>query len=503
MKTLVERYRINESYSLQEYDGKIRDAIISEIKDLNKIAVLVCLFLYKFKLFMTTRTINDGDLHCSLMLIYYDRDSGKPNKGETGDSDFVGPDMVDGATAVDKVFVYVPVSLDTAPFATEYMNEYCHNSIYKGCSGNLKLFDGMLHCNNYDSIESSTKKLKQKYDSNVAAFIDSLPEECAHAKKTLNIDINYVFKTVKHEFTHVLDQTTASRINHFTGIGIDDVNKRGLDLALNILYMLWSRTEFNAFTQTFGRDIDKPREAVRSKYINKVSQTYLSRPCSDGGTIDLDEALDDIYESLNELCDSEYDDEFWDVIRNIVIDGSADANTSDRFEKMTPLKFRNYFIRTSLKLIEKFREKLVKNIAAQNTYDRDISNIAAEIKDECNRIISEYEKGDSIEMDFNFDCYVKKQQESYKVYVNIETPDFGRDRLNDSMIAGNSMIHITVSYLNIGWDLSPRKLFGNDSNSYCELYKEIISKQRKSKLDRLCINFAEDLNRVVNVLVCK
>ena len=312
----------------------------------------------------------------------------------------------------------------------------------------------------------------------------------------MSIDSVFALKTLFHELTHVIDQRNASKVNHFTGIGLNDVDKYGLELALNILYMLWSKTEFNAFTQTFGRDIDKQRDVVKSNYINKVSMQYLSRTCSDGGVVTLDEFINEIYESLDELSDSYYDDEFWEVIKKIAAKGSNESSTAERFNKMTPLRFRNYFIRTSAKLIEKLKEHVVKNIASQNSYDRDISNIAAEIKDAC----SKYNTGDFFDVSFSFNCYFKKPQVSRKVYINLETPDVG---LDDYSISNNSIIHITVTELNTGWDLTPHQLFGKDTNSYSELYKEIITKRRKTKLDKLYINLAEDLNSVLNKLVNK
>ena len=176
--------------------------------------------------------------------------------------------------------------------------------------------------------------------------------------------------------------------------------------------------------------------------------------------------------------------------------GSNESSTAERFNKMTPLRFRNYFIRTSVKLIEKLKEHVVKNIASQNSYDRDISNIAAEIKDAC----SQYDTDDFFDVSFSFNCYFKKPQVSRKVYINLEAPDVG---LDDYSISNNSIIHITVTELNLGWDLTPRQLFGKDTNSYSELYKEIVTKRRKTKLDRLYINLAEDLNSALNKLVNK
>ena len=484
---------INEKYSLQEYEGKIRDAVLDEIKELNKIAPIVCLFLHKYSYFITTRVISDRDLNCSITLIYYDIDSVKVDSNKI--SNFIGPDVADGITARDNAYVYIPISFTDAPFSNNRLNAL-FDEVCDEYTDDLKRMDGWLRVDNYESISKEANKLKQKYSYIVDDILDEITDSHAYIKKTMGIDSVFALKTLFHELTHVIDQRNASKVNHFTGIGINDVDKYGLELALNILYMLWSKTEFNAFTQTFGRDIDKQRDVVKSNYINKVSVKYLSRTLSDSGVITFDKFVNEIYESLDELSDSYYDDEFWEVVKNIAAKGSNDSSTAERFNKMTPLRFRNYFIRTSVKLIEKLKEHAVKNIASQNSYDRDISNIAAEIKDAC----SKYDTGDFFDVSFSFNCYFKKPQVSRKVYINLETPDVG---LDDYSISNNSIIHITVTELNTGWDLTPRQLFGKDTNSYSELYKEITTKRRKTKLDRLYINLAEDLNSALNKLVNK
>ena len=483
-----------EKYSLQEYEGKIRDAVLDEIKELNKIAPIVCLFLHKYSYFITTRVIYDRDLNCSITLIYYDRDSVKSTNDNTI-SNFIGPDVADGITARNNVYTYIPIYFTDAPFSNKRLNAL-FDEVCNEYTDDLKRMDGWLRVNNYESLSKESNKLKQKYGYIVDNILDEITDSHASIKKTMGIDSVFALKTLFHELTHVIDQRNASKVNHFTGIGIDDVDKYGLELALNILYMLWSKTEFNAFTQTFGRDIDKQRDVVKSNYINKVSVKYLSHTLSDSGVITFDEFVNEIHESLDELSDSYYDDEFWEVVKNIASRGSNESSTAERFNKMTPLRFRNYFIRTSAKLIEKLKEHIVKNIASQNSYDRDISNIAAEIKDAC----SQYNTDDFFDVSFSFNCYFKKPQVSRKVYINFETQDVG---LDDYSISNNSIIHITVTELNIGWDLTPRQLFGKDTNSYSELYKEIMTKRRKTKLDRLYINLAEDLNSVLNKMVIK
>lgn len=495
---------INEKYALQEYEGRIRDAIISEIKELSKASILVWLFLKKYKLFTVIREIHDDELNCTLSLVYYDRESKDSIRNKVSDEvdAVISPGEVDGVTAHDKVVVYVPIS--KAPFESRSLNnelEYLDSKEVKKCLNGLKILDGVIHIANYDSVKEKIRDLETKYRSNIDSLFYILGDG-EDKKKSLGIDVGYVLKTVNHEFTHVLDQDNASGVNHFSGLGIDkeDVDIIGLDLALNILYSLWSRTEFNAFTQTFGRDVEKQRDIVRASYINKVSLQFLNRKCSDGGSVDFKEFIEDLHEDLRELCDPDYDSDFWEVIRNIVIEGSRESSAKARFENMSSTKFRNYFINTSVKLIEKLENKVVKNIAAQNTYDRDISNISAEIFDACNEVIREHNKDDSVvEINFNFNCYFKKLIESHKVYVEIEVPNIERRYLNNNnTVASQMIIHITIGDLNLGYDLNANEAFNNSDCNLVKLFKEIMTSKKKTEIKRLCINTAEDFYRLLN-----
>ena len=106
-------------------------------------------------------------------------------------------------------------------------------------------------------------------------------------------------------------------------------------------------------------------------------------------------------------------------------------------------------------------------------------------------------------MNFNFICYFKKIDQACKVYINTESLYDKNNRVNNAAISNNSMIHITIEHLNINYDATPTKLFGNENNSYVDLYKEMITKRRKSMINKLCINFAEDLYNILNIKVIK
>ena len=223
---------INEKYSLQEYEGKIRDTVLDEIKELNKIAPIVCLFLHKYSYFITTRVISYRDLNCSITLIYYDRDSVK-NTSDNKVSNFIGPNVADGITARNNVYTYIPISFTDASFINNCLNAL-FDEVCDEYTDDLKRMDGWLHVNNYESLSKEANKLKQKYGHIVDDILDEITDSHASIKKTMGIDSVFALKTLFHELTHVIDQRNASKVNHFTGIGLNDVDKYGLELAINI-----------------------------------------------------------------------------------------------------------------------------------------------------------------------------------------------------------------------------------------------------------------------------
>ena len=214
----------NEKYSLQEYEGKIRDTVLDEIKELNKIAPIVCLFLHKYSYFITTRVISDRELNCSITLIYYDRDSVKVDSNKI--SNFIGPDVADGLTARDNVYTYIPISLEDAPFSNKRLNAL-FDEVCDEYTDDLKRMDGWLHVNNYESLSQEANRLKQKYSYIVDDILDEITDSRTSIKKTMNVDSVFAIKTLFHELTHVIDQRNAAKVNHFTGIGINDVDKYG------------------------------------------------------------------------------------------------------------------------------------------------------------------------------------------------------------------------------------------------------------------------------------
>ncbi len=260
--------------------------------------------------------------------------------------------------------------------------------------------------------------------------------------------------------------------------------------------MLWSRTEFNAFTQTYSDSNSNKRELIRKDRLERISNKYLSRPLRSGGYENIDIALNEIREDLNWL-ESEFgnDNILWEAIRDICIDGSYESSIKERFEKMNWERFKNYFIRTTEKLMNKFRNKVVKSTAAQADYNRDITNLASDIRDSVEN--SNIDDNDVVSFEFNYTQFFRKLNEPHKVYVEVEAVNNDE---NDMAIATNSMIYITIADLNVTLDRSARELFGSENDSFVSLIKEIAGKNRKSYINKLCLALAEDLYSVLNKL---
>ena len=102
-----------------------------------------------------------------------------------------------------------------------------------------------------------------------------------------------------------------------------------------------------------------------------------------------------------------------------------------------------------------------------------------------------------VSFEFNYTQFFKKLNEPHKVYVEVEAVNSDG---NNTAIAANSMIYITIADLNVTLDRSARELFGSDYDSFANLIKEIAGKNRKSYINKFCLAFAEDLYSVLNKL---
>lgn len=511
-ESLVEKYRklynkqnkfLCEKFSLQEYEGQIRDIIFEDVAELNKISALVCMFLLKHHLFILSRNIVYKDLKSSITLMFYNEEDGKDSVIKASKKNDLnlqyGPDEVEGMASGENISLYVPIKVgERAPYISGTLNREFVDSIKseRRILNGLKIDDCFIRVRDFESINEIVKSLKSKYN-------DKIVEVEEGGRKDLGINKAYILQTLKHELTHVLDnKNNTKEINHFGSGSIDpyldydEIDKDALSVAVNILYMLWSRTEFNAFTQTFSDSNSNKRDLIRKDRLERISSKYLSRPLRSGRYENIDYTLNELKEDLNWL-ESEFgnDNILWEAIRDICIDGSYESSIKERFEKMNWERFKNYFIHTTNKLMKKFRDKVVKNTAAQVDYNRDITNLASDIRDSVEN--SDIDNNGVVSFEFNYTQFFRKLNEPHKVYVEVEAVSSDG---NDTAIAANSMIYITIADLNVTLDRSARELFGSEYDSFVNLIKEIAGKNRKSYINKFCLAFAEDLYNVLNKL---
>lgn len=509
--SLLERFKklnltsTNEKFSLQEYEGRIRDIIFDDVSDLNKISTLVCVFLLKYHLFILSRDIIYKDLKCNISLILYNENDGKDNVVKSSNKSNLniqyGPDEVEGIAAGNNISLYVPINVgETAPYISTSLNRNFIDFIKsnKGLLNGLKRNDCWIKALNFESIDDSVKYLKDKYNEKILE-LKQIEKPNSNIRKDLGINKAYILQTLKHELTHILDNKNGSKdVNRFSAINStvrDGVNKYALEAAANILYMLWSRTEFNAFTQTFSDSSGNKRELVRKDRIEKVLSKYLSRPLKSGGYETIDHALNETRNDLDWL-ENEFGNDplLWEAIKDICIAGSYESSVKERFEKLNWRQFKNYFIRTTEKLMKKLKDKTIKNSASQADYNRDIINLASDIRDSVEN--SNIDENNVVSFRFNYIQFFRKLNEPHKVYVEVEAVSSN----NDMAIAVNSMLRIVIADLNKKYEESARNLFGSNYESFTNLIKEVAGKNRKSYINKFCLEFAEDLYSVLNRL---
>lgn len=503
-ESLLERFKklklisINEKFALQEYEGRIRDVILDDVSELNRISDLICMFLLKYHLFILSRDIAYKDLKCNISLIFYNENDGKSNgnnniKNNSEISLQYGPDEVEGIASNGNISIYVPIKVgESAPYISGSLNRDFINNISdnKNLLNGIKRNDLWIKANDFEGINENVKFLKNKYADKLIG---------SRSRKDLGINKSYILQTLKHELTHILDDKNGSRnVNRFGAINTsarEGVNKYALEAAANILYMLWSRTEFNAFTQTFSDSSSNKRELIRKDRLGKVLSKYLSRPLKSGGYETIDHALNETRDALDWL-ESEFgnDSTLWGAIKDICVSGSYENNVKERFEKMNWRQFKSYFIRTTEKLMKKLKDKVVKNSYTQADYNRDIINLASDIKDSVEN--ANIDENNVVSFSFNYTQFFRKLNEPHKVYTEVEAVNSN----NDMSIAANSMLRIVVADLNKRYEESARDLFGSNYDSFTNLIKEIAGKNRKSYINKFCLEFAEDLYNTLNRL---
>lgn len=522
MVVLRRSYRVDEKYSLQQYEGRVVDAFLSDMRSIQKIALQVYLYLYGKGVFCVQRVLTQKNLTSVLNIMLYDKDyfteseiieeANKVLKYIKINSGY-GPGGCSGFASEGEVIVWVPVDLELGPYKDKKINNLIYDSDRESAARKMDN-DNIIRVIGFRDLDLS--KFKNKNIEALNILNQDIPE---NKLKNLTgyLDIDYIdsIDTVKHELTHILDRDNASKVNHYTtntkiaqqkawdtakANNLDndtyyETIKDPLNKLLFILYHLWSYTEFNAYTHTYGDNIR--RSEKRSKELNNIIQTaYVNQARNSYDT--LESLTKKVKQYISDL--SSCDINFWSTAKEITKAGSKTKNVQDRYDNMSPTQFKKYFIDTSNKLIEKFKEKTIKNTNIKNIYQKDVATIAREIEKECSGLTVDKKNKKDLVIKLNFDFFFKKSNQNSPVTVTFTIPYLNTDNRNEFDLCWFTYVHIQVKYINLDKNIKAWKFFRGETNGFSEVVLELYGKNRKGLKDKYYMNFAEDLYKALEDL---
>lgn len=486
--------RYFEKYILQDYDRVITDTFINDCTELDNNALNVFLCLYKYSFFCIKRKLTLNDINGNITFIYYDSNADDSdivnNVKRIGINLDVAPSRVHGYTDDGEIVIFIKVNTDNAPFSDNALNNEIDYDMCDEVSESILDKCNYIIVNNFNSLDLT--KCINGTSTAVKELLSMLPVKCKRAKKTLNISYIKPLSTLKHELTHLFDTGGALDVNHYYSSikGVEDYYRRanftckiGLELANTILYKLWTFTEFNAFTQTYG--MQKLLKRKNDLYSDNIDPNMLENP----GEYTLQEYVDNVYSIVEKLESSDYDEDFWNAVKKIAIDG-ADKNKKEIYSNMSATKFKNYFLNTTIKLANKFKDKAIKNVYSRNERNKDIVRIANIIKNACNNTDI---NSKNIILRFRFNYYFASTSSASNVEITFISNNI--KRLSDNEINKSTMMYIKSREENIDLQLKPDEFFNNVNNSFCRLFRELKS---GSVSDNTCKDLADDLMRELN-----
>lgn len=524
-KYLVERYRqiLNEKYALQQYEGRFVDSFISDIKDLIQVAPYVYLYLHKYGVFVIRRAVALESLICVINVVLYNKETSSSEIDAAASkatniqiTSGVGVDDCNGFASGNTIVVWVPVSMYIGPYNNMKINKLISDETLDEAIVEVDR-NNTISVSGFNKLDVSS--LKNRNINAVKILNRDIPDNKLKGTKGY-LDINYSTKigTLKHELTHILDNPTAQKINYYSSnndagakiasryvakknnLDSDsyyEANKNNLSKLLWLLYRLWSYTEFNAFTQTYGDDPSRSK-LKRSVDLDKIIQTSfkdMGRDYKD--TLASHISIAKRY--IDEL--SECDINFWETAKEITSAGCKSQATLDRYTNMSPSQFKKYFINTTYKLIEKFKDKTFKNANTKNIYQRDVAIIAREIINKCANIKIDKKGKSDTTVALNFDFYFKHFNQNSPVTVIFTIPYLGSDSRTHYRLTDVSTVDIRAKYIDLNKHMSAREFFGKEHrNGFADLFVELYTKNRKSVIDEYCFNFAEDLYKALSDL---
>lgn len=533
---LVRKINVNEKYALQEIDGKLNDLFYKDIESMDKLAYPMLFCLYKYGCMVLSRFVefkSPTPFVCNINYVFYDKNH--PNylnnastilksKFENINLKATPPDEASGFANESNIVIYLSLDRDYLPFGisvslekdslklsssdskqviADISDKYINNMV-EDCLINAFLFNSINEKSIVDKFKGAIEELDTYYSPSTKKQKKQLPLTSSEKKSKLN--------TLKHELTHVYDfYTGVSNKNFFTFIKQDaiipsdkEVDTSKLKLADYILYFLWSKTEFNAYTTTYGYTIDPSKKGSPRKLKdieNPARNLNIGRPISGNKYY----SISDHYKYLESYIEtlSRYNnEEFWEYVKDLVVNGNNEQTTKTRIKKMSNKEFKTYFIKTSKKLLDKFKEKTIKNSTQQSLYNKDSKLLAQEVRKAIDENISKgtYGKNKPFLFTMSFPYYFKKESSSYKVLFSI---DVNTDKYFDNIsnFSANAVITIRCKRINIDFRLSSFLIM--ELESFYHLYQELVTKQRKSYLDKISIEIADDLRYLLDKKISK
>jgi hypothetical protein len=527
--SLLKQYRslTNEKYALQQYEGRVSDSFISDIQEIQKIAPQLMLYLCKYTTFAISRTFTFEELRCIINIVFYDKVA-TDDEVINSISNVInvdpsyGPSTANGFALDNSIVVWVPANVDSGPFSNEKLNELI--SEYDKEQAIEYIDDNrIVTAKNFSKLDLSQIKSSSKNKEALEVLFQDVPAgKITKATPYISLDWQLRLTVLKHELTHLLDNKNARKVNFYStrsanaiaasknvansfDVDADEFyaeNKNNFKLLLTILYRLWSYTEFNAFTQSYGRannaSYGNSDSSKRSIELNKIIKTY-SKSMFNDNTSSLNGVAVAFNKCINKI--SNCDLKFWSAAKEITLMGCNTESAASRIRKMSPSQFKTYFIDTSRKLVEKFRDKTFKNVNTRNIYQSDIASLAREIMDKCSSLsIDKKRMSDNI-LTLKFDFYFKKFDQTSPVTVTFTIPYITKSERNISSINSLSGVNVSAKYLNMNKQFNALDFFEDEENNgFAEMILELYTKNRKTVMEELSLNFAEDLYKGLSEL---
>ena len=536
MVKLVRSKLMVEKQALQEVDGKISDLFYKDMESMDKLAYPVLFCLEKYGCFVLSRLMyftRPTKFFCTINYIFYNKnepsylDSASTIVGRMySDVDLhrVPPSQAAGFANGSNVFVYIKVDTSYLPYGRirDLFEDGKRLSVKEGKDIIKDISDEYVTSLDSCTIDVTTnsdidvKKVLSDFKKPIDKLKGYYPSSTLKEKTKLPISgsLSKSLNVLKHELTHVYDTFNGFRgQNYFAYSGGNKsllpeyIDKDKFKEVEYLLYFLWSKTEFNAFAQTYGS-----QNAQTS--VRKIKDT-IKEPVRTSGAIG--EPISTNSSSINNevkrlssyISDLQnYEDlKFWEIIQDIVIGGIKDKSSKEKIEGKSVKSFKTYFINTSKKLLSKFRDNTIKKSSQQASYNKDSQILAKNIRESINENISKNTYGKDLPFKFklSFPYYIQKESSSFPVTVSftIDDVDKNKNYLKDKYaFCNNSVVILSCKKLDYSRRLTYSVLY--DMDSFFKLYCELVTKQRKSYLDSISIEMADDLRPILdNVICCK